>query len=102
MYIAMNRFQVALGSEDAFETVWRTRRSRLDAVPGFRQFHLLRGATQQDHTLYASHTVWESEAAFRAWTTSAHFREAHARAGDTKVHYLGHPQFEGFTAVEGA
>ncbi len=25
MFIAMNRFQVKIGSEAAFETVWRTR-----------------------------------------------------------------------------
>jgi heme-degrading monooxygenase HmoA len=102
MFIAMNRFRIAPGSEDAFETVWRTRRSRLDAVPGFKAFHLLRGPKAEDHTLYASHTVWESEAHFMDWTKSEHFREAHARAGDHKVHYLGHPQFEGFTPVEGA
>ncbi len=102
MYIAMNRFRIAPGSEDAFEEVWRTRRSRLDEVPGFRQFHLLKGPRTGEHSLYASHTVWESEAHFLDWTRSEHFREAHARAGDSKVHYLGHPQFEGFTPVEGA
>lgn len=102
MYLAMNRFKIAPGSEDAFETVWRTRRSRLDAVPGFKQFKLLRGPKHEDHTLYASHTIWESEADFLAWTKSDHFREAHAKAGDHKVHYLGHPQFEGFSPVEGA
>jgi heme-degrading monooxygenase HmoA len=29
MYIAMNRFKVALGSESDFETVWTSRDSRL-------------------------------------------------------------------------
>jgi heme-degrading monooxygenase HmoA len=102
MFIAMNRFRVSPGSEEAFEAVWRGRRTRLDEMPGFRQFTLLRGPKREDHTLYASHTVWESEAHFEAWTRSEQFREAHAKAGDHKVHYLGHPQFEGFTAVSGA
>lgn len=30
MFVAMNRFRVVPGSEDAFEEVWRSRKSRLD------------------------------------------------------------------------
>ena len=52
----------------------------------------------EDHTLYASHTVWQSKAAFEAWTKSEEFRAAHARAGNdtTGPLYLEHPKFEGF------
>ena len=57
MYIAMNRFKIALGSEATFEELWRQRESFFDEVPGFREFHLLRGSTNEDHTLYASHSV---------------------------------------------
>lgn len=35
MFIAMNRFRVAKGSEAAFEQVWLSRDSHLDTVPGF-------------------------------------------------------------------
>jgi heme-degrading monooxygenase HmoA len=101
MFVAMNRFKVLPGSEDAFEAVWRARQSRLDEMPGFVAFHLLRGPSGETHTLYASHTVWESEAAFRAWTTSEQFRATHRGAGGSKPLYLGHPEFEGFTSVEG-
>ena len=59
MFIAMNRFRVAKGSEADFEQVWASRDSHLDKVPGFVEFHLLKGAEAEDHTLYASHTVWE-------------------------------------------
>src|SRR5690349_4989064 len=41
MYIAMNRFRVAKGSEAAFEQVWMSRDSYLDKVRGFIEFHLL-------------------------------------------------------------
>ncbi|MBN9134475.1 MAG: antibiotic biosynthesis monooxygenase, partial [Phyllobacterium sp.] len=51
---------------------------------------------------YASHTVWRTQADFTAWTQSEHFRAAHRNAGDTKPSYIGHPQFEGFSVVEGA
>ena len=43
MFIAMNRFRVAKGSEAAFEHVWISRDSHLDKVPGFVEFHLLKG-----------------------------------------------------------
>ena len=51
MYIAMNRFRVAKGSESAFEQVWLSRDTHLDKVPGFVEFHLLRGPELEDHTL---------------------------------------------------
>jgi heme-degrading monooxygenase HmoA len=98
MFIAMNRFRVRKGSEEAFENVWLSRDTYLDRVPGFVEFHLLRGPADDDMTLYASHTVWQSKAAFEAWTKSAEFRAAHARAGNeaTGPLYLEHPKFEGF------
>ena len=99
MYIAMNRFKVVRGSEDEFETIWSSRDRRLGEVPGFVQFKLLKGPEEEDHTLFASHTVWQSYDDFVAWTKSQNFRDAHANAGDTKAAYLGHPQFEGFEVV---
>lgn len=104
MFVAMNRFKVAKGSEEAFEDVWKNRNSSLSEMKGFRDFHLLRGAANEGegYTLFASHTIWESEADFVAWTRSENFRAAHRGAGDHKPMYLGHPVFEGFTAVEGA
>ena len=67
MFIAMNRFRIARGSEEVFEELWRKRESHLDGVPGFREFHLLRGPHDEEMTLFASHTVWDSEADFEAW-----------------------------------
>ena len=100
MYIAMNRFRIAKGSEADFEKIWAERETFLDEVPGFKEFHLLRGPEADDHTLYASHSVWETEDAFIGWTKSEAFRKAHANAGGAnKDIYLGPPQFEGFTAV---
>lgn len=101
MFVAMNRFRVVPGSEEAFEEVWRSRKSRLDELEGFIDFHLLRGPSHEDHTLYASHTIWQDEASFLAWTRSEQFRAAHKGAGANKPLYLGHPQFEGFTSVTG-
>ena len=101
MFIAMNRFRIRPGSEEDFERIWRERDSYLDDVPGFRTFHLLRGARGEEFSLYATHTVWDDEKSFRAWTQSEAFRKAHQGAGANRDLYLGHPQFEGFEPVEG-
>jgi heme-degrading monooxygenase HmoA len=96
MFIAMNRFRVKKGSEQAFEKVWLSRDSQLNKVPGFVEFHLLKGPEHEDFTLYASHTVWQNQSAFEAWTKSEAFRAVHKDAGQNKPLYIDHPQFEGF------
>ncbi|MEL6914151.1 MAG: antibiotic biosynthesis monooxygenase [Pseudomonadota bacterium] len=100
MYIAMNRFRVTEGNEEAFEQVWLNRESFLAQEPGFVAFHMLRGPARDGITLYASHTVWADEAAFLDWTRSQSFRDAHKGAGARKPLYDGPPQFEGFTAIQ--
>jgi heme-degrading monooxygenase HmoA len=77
-----------------------SRDSHLDQVRGFVEFRLLKGPEADDHTLYASHTVWRSRANFEAWTKSEAFRAAHQSGGDNKPLYLGHPQFEGFETIQ--
>lgn len=101
MFVAMNRFKVVKGEEKAFEEIWAARRTRLDEMEGFVAFHLLKGPEHEDHTLYASHTIWETKASFLAWTTSQQFRDAHKDAGKNKHVYAGPPQFEGFESVLG-
>lgn len=99
MFVAMNRFKITLGREDDFVNVWKNRETHLNSVPGFKEFHLLRGPSTESYTLFASHSIWESRRAFEDWTKSEAFRKAHASAGGAKDIYLGPPQFEGFEAV---
>jgi heme-degrading monooxygenase HmoA len=99
MFIAMNRFKIAPGKEDAFEEVWRQRESHLENMAGFVNFNLLKGPSLDDHTLFASHSTWKDHSAFEAWTHSDAFKKVHAQAGQTKGLYLGHPNFEGFEVV---
>ena len=47
MFIAMNRFKVVKGEEEAFETVWSSRKTRLDEMKGFIAFHLLKGPEKE-------------------------------------------------------
>jgi heme-degrading monooxygenase HmoA len=100
MFIAMNRFKVIPGSQADFERVWTTRDTHLREVPGFVEFHLLRGPEREDHVLFASHTIWRSRVDFEAWTKSEAFRLAHQSAGQNKPLYLGHPEFEGFEVIQ--
>ena len=101
-YLAMNRFRIVQGHESEFESVWQTRTSYLKEVPGFVSFNLLRGPERENHVLYASHSLWKSEKHFKAWTRSDAFHKAHSGAGKRSHLYHGHPEFEGFTVVEGA
>lgn len=104
MYLAMNRFKVASEHEEEFESVWKNRDSSLDDLTGFVEFRLLKGKAFPDegYTLYSSHTFWQTEADFWAWTKSENFRQAHKNAGESRHLYKGPPVFEGFNTVEGA
>ena len=101
MYIAMNHFHVAAGRGEEFEQLWRERESYLDDVPGFVEFHLVRGASDEDGTQrYASHSTWKNEDSFVAWTQSESFRKAHAQRRMPEGLLLGHPRFTGWQTIE--
>lgn len=100
MYLTMNRFRVKPGQEAAFEAVWTNRDSHLKEVPGFVSFHLFKGTLRPEYHLYASHTLWDSEEAFTAWTRSDAFRSAHRGAGEHSDIYFSSPDLEVFTSVQ--
>ena len=95
----MNRFKIVLGKEEQFEKVWKERDTHLSNVKGFMKFNLVKGATNNEFSLYASHSMWESKEDFINWTKSDAFRLAHKNAGQHKDLYLGAPNFEGFEVV---
>ncbi len=95
MFVAMNRFRVAVGHKDEFEEAWRRRRSYLHEVPGFVQFALLRGDTPGD---YISHTVWRDRQAFLDWTRSEAFAAGH-RQGSLAGLLEGPPQLSTYQGL---
>ena len=99
MYIAMNRFRIAIGSEQEFIEIWKNRETYLDDTPGFKEFYLLQGPSDDNCTLFASHCTWDSEQDFYNWTRSESFRKAHANTANNRNIYLGPPRFEGFSVV---
>lgn len=98
MFVAMNQFKVHPDRCADFERAWRERESFLDGVDGFESFHLLAGPIEDGTRLYASHTVWRDEAAFRAWTESEAFRKAHAQGRLTGI-LAGPPRLVLWTSV---
>ena len=95
----MNRFRIVLGRENEFESIWKNRNTHLDNVPGFINFNLVKGERDEECTLYASHSTWDSKDSFVNWTKSEAFRKVHKNAGDTKKVYIDHPKFEGFEVI---
>ena len=98
-FIAMNRFKIVPNREKDFENIWKNRETHLNDVPGFIEFHLVKGNSEETHTVYASHSTWNSRKDFEAWTKSESFRRAHKGAGEHSSIYLGHPEFEGFEVI---
>lgn len=98
-FIAMNRFQVAADQARQFEDRWRHRQSRLQEVPGFLHFQLLRTDVKDGQVLYASHSTWDSREAFDAWTQSENFAQAHRGDPLPKGMVLGPPRLELFDVV---
>ena len=99
MFLAMNRFKIVKGKEEEFEKVWKERDTHLEGVKGFISFNLLKGKETEDYSLYASHSIWESNVAFVNWTKSEAFRLAHKNAGIHSDLYLGPPNLEPFDQI---
>jgi len=99
MYIAMNRFKISNDHINDFINIWRTRNSYLNQVKGFKDFKLLQGPQDDTSTLFVSHSIWESHDAFKAWTESNHFKNAHAGAKAPTGTHLEHPKLEGFEVI---
>ncbi len=102
MYLAMNRFKVIKEKAKDFEAMWVNRESELPTVEGFVEFRMLVGPEAEDHILYSSHTFWQDEETFVAWTKSEAFRAAHSRnrAGKSEPMTIGRPSFEGFNTIQ--
>lgn len=99
MYVAMTHFQIILGQETLFETLWRERESYLETMQGYRGLLLMRGITEKDHTRYMSQFIWSSKENFDAWTQSDVFVKAHIQFGDTSVLFHAKPRFEGLDII---
>lgn len=78
VFVSMNRFTVAEGKEQAFEQMWAKRESKLQELPGFRFFQIMRrDQTPDDDVNYISMACWDNRAAFDNWRDGDAFKKAH-------------------------
>lgn len=80
VFMAQNRFKVSAGKEVEFEQHWASRESKLQEVPGFLGFSLLRRDADKadDGFNYISCSIWKDMKAFQAWKESESFAAAHS------------------------
>ena len=99
MFIAMNRFEVVKGKEDAFERMWKSRDSYLHELRASSNSICSRARKPRTTRSIPRTRCGRARRDFEAWTKSEEFRRAHARAGNdgnAAPLYLEHPKFEGF------
>ncbi|MBM7565238.1 antibiotic biosynthesis monooxygenase [Paenibacillus sacheonensis] len=80
MIIVENRFEVRAGASDAVLERFRSPKG-VHAFPGFIRMDVLHAALSEEAEEIRVCTAWENEEAFKAWTESDSFRQAHARRG---------------------
>ncbi|MBI1801167.1 MAG: antibiotic biosynthesis monooxygenase [Chloroflexi bacterium] len=98
MYITTNRIAVSKGFEQAFEERFTGRPSHMPGVPGFIRNYLLRPA--DGNSPYVVMTLWESQAAFEAWTHSESFMKSHSGPRAPEGMYAAPNVFEAFEVVQ--
>ena len=88
-FVAMNRFSVVAGKENAFEGRFASRESSLKEYDGFRGFLLLRrdggkqpgdGREIDDGYTHSTFSVWESKENFDTWMSA----QKKGKEGDAK------------------
>jgi heme-degrading monooxygenase HmoA len=75
-FVAINYISCDSHYRERFEQLFATRAHAIDRMPGFVDMQVLR-PSQEGEYLIVSH--WESEDAFKTWTSSPEFIEGHKR-----------------------
>lgn len=89
MITVMNRIAVHPEYAEQFEQRFRERARLVDGMPGFVSNQVLRPVNPGDP--YVVLTLWESRAAFEAWTRSDAFIQGHARSGSLPAEAFSGP-----------
>lgn len=77
MFVAINYISCKAHYQSRFEELFGSRAKAIDTMPGFRSMQVLRPSDGQSDYLIVSQ--WDSEDAFKGWTTSPAFIEGHKR-----------------------
>ena len=94
------------GQEKAFEDIWQNRESKLPEMDGFVEFHLFRGASDEEATIYLSHTLWRDQGSIDGWQDRRNFRGSHKGVhndiycGPWRESIWGRPELEFYDSVQ--
>lgn len=76
-FVAINYITCKPEYSARFEELFASRAHAIDSMPGFIDMEVLKPQTEGEPYLVVSH--WETEEAFKTWTTSPAFIEGHKR-----------------------
>lgn len=76
-FVAINYISCHENFRARFEELFASRAHAIDTMPGFINMHVLRPASEGEDYLIVSY--WQTEAAFKEWTSSEAFRIGHRR-----------------------
>lgn len=76
-FVAINYINCQEDYKGRFEELFASRAHAIDRMPGFVDMQVLKPQSGSDAYLIVSH--WDSEEAFKTWTSSPEFIEGHKR-----------------------
>lgn len=76
MFVAISRFVVRNGMEDAVRTAFSDRPHLVDQAAGFIRMEVLRPLDAPEE--FWLMTWWDDESSFDSWHHSHHYKESHA------------------------
>ena len=76
-FVAINYINCKKDYQSHFEELFKTRAHAIDRMPGFKDMQVLKPSKEGEDYLIVS--FWETEEAFKQWTTSPEFIEGHRR-----------------------
>lgn len=77
MFVAINYITCEETYRERFEELFKSRAHAIDRMPGFVDMKVLKPQRPGDDYLIVSH--WDSQEAFKTWTSSPEFIEGHKR-----------------------
>jgi heme-degrading monooxygenase HmoA len=75
-FVAINYISCEEHYRSRFEELFGSRAHAIDRLPGFVRMEVLKPHAEGEYLIVSQ---WESEEAFRTWTTSPEFLEGHKR-----------------------
>lgn len=76
-FVACNHIPVREENRPVFEYTFTEQMKKIEALPGFTAFRLLRPLSNDT---YIAMTIWEDEEAFKDWKQSSLFADSHSKA----------------------